>query len=173
MELFEAIAGRRSIRQFKRGRPIEDDALNKILDAAIMAPSAGNEQSWRFVAVRDQDLKSRLAKEAGHQLFIEQASVVIVVLADLTKAEDKYGDRGSHTYALQETAAAVENILLASHAMGLGACWVGSFDETKAAEILGVVKGMRPVAIVPIGVPNEPANRVPPRRKLSEVCDFR
>ena len=173
MEIFEAIEGRRSVRQFKPDREISDDELNKILNAAIMAPSSGNTQCWRFVVIRDSSLKSRIATEAGHQLFIKQAPVVIVVCADLECALSTYGARGRDTYALQDTAAATENMLLVVRELGLGACWVGAFDEDKAAEILELPKSIRPLAIVPIGAPDEPAKRVPPRRNLKDVVDFR
>lgn len=172
MELFEAISKRRSVRQFDPNVSVGDEIIRKILDAAIAAPSAGNGQSWRFFVVRDKETKHRLAFEAGHQLFIDQAPVAIVVCADLDLAEEKYGERGRKTYSLQETAAAIENMLLAVTAFGLGACWVGAFNEQIAAEILGLAGHMRPLAIIPIGKPTAPSNRVPPRRKIEEVTTF-
>lgn len=173
MDIFEAIETRRSVRQFKSDRDITDEEIEKILHAAVMAPSAGNLQCWHFVVVRDQFLRSQLAKEAGRQLFIEQAPVIVVVCADLEKSQHTYGDRGHSTYALQNTAAATENMLLAARALDLGACWVGSFDEAKASEILVLPKGMRPVAMIPIGVPAEPTKRIPPRRNIDEVVEYR
>ncbi len=173
MDIFEAIESRRSVRQFKSDREVTDEELNKILHSAVMAPSAGNAQCWRFVVVRNADLKNRLATEAGHQHFINQAPLVIVVCADLARANENYGARGRDTYALQETAAATENILLAAMAMGLGACWVGSFDEKVASEILDLKESIRPLAIIPIGAAAEPTKRVPPRRNVKEIVDFR
>jgi nitroreductase len=173
MDIFEAISKRHSVRQFHGNRPIDDSVVRNILEAGIKAPSAGNGQPWHFVVVRDQNLKHRLAVEAGHQPFIAQAPVTIVVCADLDRAERNYGQRGRHTYALQDTAAAIENMLLATCALGLGACWVGAFDEGVAASILGLPGHLRPLAILPIGVPAEPAVRVPPRRALREVTTFR
>jgi nitroreductase len=173
MDTFEAIESRRSVRQFKPERKITDEELNRILHSAVMAPSAGNTQCWRFVVVRSDDVKNRLATEAGHQHFINQAPLAIVVCADLARAHENYGARGRDTYALQETAAAVQNMLLAAKALGLGACWVGSFDEKKASEILDLKENIRPLAIIPIGVAAEPTKRVPPRRNVKEVVDFR
>lgn len=173
MELFEVIEHRRSVRQFKQDREISDDELNKILHAAVMAPSSGNTQCSRFVVVRDPDIKSRIATEAGRQLFIKQAPVVIVVCADLECAYSTYGSRGRDTYALQDAAAATQNMLLAIWDMGLGACWVGAFDEAEAASILDLPKGIRPLAIIPIGAPDEPAKRVPPRKNVKKLVDFR
>lgn len=173
MDLFDAIEHRRSVRQFQTEKMLDDDMLQKILHAAVMAPSSGNTQCWRFIVVRDQNTKQRLAVEAGHQNFISQAPVAIVVCADLERAANTYGERGFGTYALQDTAAATENMLLAIHAMGLGACWVGAFDEKMASNILKLPKTIRPMAIIPIGFSAEPTKRVPPRRNLDEVVDFR
>ena len=90
MELSEAIIKRRSVRQFKPDN-VSDEIVNKILSAAIAAPTAGNGQSWHFVVVRDDKLRHSLAVDAGHQHFIHQAPVVIVVCADLDRAERGYG----------------------------------------------------------------------------------
>ncbi len=173
MDLFEVLSQRRSVRQFRRDVAVDDATLRRILEAGTQAPSAGNEQCWRFIAVRDEALKRRLATEAGHQVFIEQAPVAVVVCADLEITEKKYGERGRTTYALQDTAAAIENMLLAASALKLGSCWVGAFDEGKAAQILELPASLRPVAILPIGAPAEPATRVPLRRRVEEVAEFR
>lgn len=173
MELFEAIEGRRSVRQFERSGVVSDEALRKILHAGVMAPSSGNSQCWRFIVVRDDMIKRRLASEAGHQMFIEQAPVAIVVCADLSAAAAKYGERGSQTFVLQDTAAAIQNMMLAAHALGLGSCWVGAFDESKAVNILELAPHLRPIAMIPIGVPAEKPTRIPPRRSLEEVAEFR
>lgn len=173
MDLFEAISKRRSIRQFKPDAAVSDDHVRRILESAVAAPSAGNGQSWHFVVVRDQKIRHRLATEAGHQHFIEEVPVVIVVCADLERAERGYGRRGRDTYSLQETAAAIENMLLAITSLGFGTCWVGAFNEEVAAEVLALPKNLRPVAMLPIGVPDEPANRMPPRRKIEEVITFK
>jgi nitroreductase len=169
----KVIEGRRSVRQFQREAPVSDEVVRQLLRAGIMAPSSGNSQVCRFVVVRDETLKQRLALEAGHQSFIEQAPVVIVVCADLEAAEKKYGERGRGTYALQDTAACIENMLLAAHALGYGSCWVGAFDEEKAAAILDLPGSRRPLAMLPVGVPQEQGMRIPPRRKIEEVTDFR
>lgn len=172
MDLFEAIAKRRSIRQFRGDHPVDEATVRRILDAAIAAPSAGNGQPWRFFVVRDPALKRRLAFEAGHQRFIDEVPVVIVVCADLQKAEEGYGERGRKTYALQDTAAAIENMLLTITALGLGSCWVGAFNESVAAELLGLPEHVRPLAILPIGAPAEPAHRTTPRLAIEEVTTF-
>ncbi len=172
MEFFEAVAARRSVRQFKDA-PVSDELVEKILNAGISAPSAGNGQSWHFVVVRDEAMRHHLATEAAQQNFIRVAPVVIVICADLDRAEKTYGSRGRDLYSIQDTAAAVENMLLAITTLGLSSCWIGAFDEKRAAEIISLPKNLRPLAILPVGFANEPARRVPPRRKLDEVVSYR
>ena len=170
MDVFEAIKGRRSIRRFTRENVSEDD-LRRLLECAIMAPSAGNLQSWEFVVVRDAKRKRGLSAAALDQTFIEEAPVVVVVCANEMRSGRGYGNRGVTLYCLQDTAAAIQNLLLAAHALGLGACWVGAFHEEEARTVLKVPRGIRPVAIVPLGHPDEsPWDRE--RRPLSEVVHY-
>lgn len=171
MDFFDVINKRRSVRQFKSD-PIPDEHIEQILEAAHMAPSSGNTQCPRFYVVKDPDVKKKLATDAGHQLFIDQAPVAIVMVADLDAVGEGYGERGRSTYALQDTAVAAENILLAATALGYGSCWVGAFDEMAATKILDLAGTLRPVAILPLGIPNEPATRIPPRKKMEEVTKF-
>jgi nitroreductase len=171
MELLETIRNRHSIRKFDSNQPINEKTVKLILEAAILAPSAGNTQCWRFMVVRNEEMKSRLALEADHQPFMQDAPVVIVVCADLDYIEKSYGERGRFTYALQDTAAAVENMLLTVTSMQLGSCWIGAFNEKKAAEILNLSPGIRPVAMLPIGAPAEkPQPRS--RKKIEEVTVY-
>ncbi len=172
MDFFETAKKRRSVRQFKASSAVSNEDVRVMLETAIMAPSAGNTQCARFFVVRTPELKHRLATEAGHQIFIEQAPVVIVVAADLNVVGKGYGERGRNTYALQDTAAAVQNMLLAATALGYGACWIGAFDEAKAAQILDLPEHVRPLAMIPIGVSAEPGSRVPTRKSVEDVTRF-
>jgi len=167
LEVFEAIKTRRSIRAFTQ-EEVSDREIEKILDAARWAPSAGNIQPWIFVVVRNPKMKRRLSEAALNQSFIEEAPVVIVVCADQERAGRGYGSRGVNLYCIQDTAAATENILLAARALGLGACWVGAFDEEEVGRILKAPREVRPVAIVPIGRPAEKPGVIF-KRPLSEV----
>ena len=167
MRIPEMIRERRSVRAFT-GRDVSEEDVELLVEAACWAPSAGNRQPWEFVVVRDEEVKRGLVEAAGGQSFIAEAPVVFVVCADPGRSASRYGRRGADLYCLQDTAAAVQNLLLTAAANGLGGCWVGAFDEGKAAEAVGVPRGMRPVAIVPVGYP---AERPPPtpRRRSSEV----
>jgi len=171
MDVFEAIEGRRSIRRFQ-GRPLPGDILERILGAAVKAPSAGNAQPWRFIVVQGERLKEELVEAALGQGFLAQAPAVVVVCADLIRARRAYGKRGEELYCVQDTAAAIQNMLLAAHALGVGSCWVGAFSEEGVRRILSLPAGLRPVALVPLGYPAEkPPPR--PRRPLREVVEYR
>ncbi len=162
MDALECIYGRRSVRKYARGR-VRDEDLKKILEAAIMAPSAGNLQPWKFYIVRNINVKRELMRAAYNQEFIYQADVCIVVVAIPHLSGRVYGERGETLYCIQDTAAAIQNILLASKALGYGTCWVGAFNESMVREILKLPPKERPVAIIPIGIPAE--DPLPPRRK--------
>jgi len=167
MDVFEAIGGRRSIRAFK-SRDVPEDTVKKLLEAGRWAPSAGNIQPWEFVVVREPSMKRRLVEAALGQSFIEEASLVIVVCANEDRSAEGYGFRGRSLYCIEDTSAAVQNILLAAYSLGLGTCWIGAFNEDGAREALRIPAGIRPVAIIPVGYPAEsPAPRN--RRPLGQV----
>ena len=128
LDVFEVIKKRRSIRSFK-SKPIPKEFLNRILEAAQWAPSAGNCQARDFIIVNDLEVKRRLRDAALDQSFIEEAPVNIIVCANEERSSRRYGDRGRKLYCLLDAASAVQNILLAVHALGLGACWIGAIQE--------------------------------------------
>jgi len=154
MNIFEAIMSRRSIRKFEK-KPVDEKLIGLILYMATCAPSAGNTRDWVFIVVEDENKKQRIAKAALEQKFIAEAPVVIVVCSDLQKISLRYGERGERVYSIQDTAAAIQNLLLAAHAVGLGSCWVGAFDEEEVKLILELPDNLRPLAILPVGYPAE------------------
>jgi len=167
MDILETIKNRRSIRTYKR-QDLAQETLDKLLEAARWAPSAGNVQPWAFVIVTSQKIKQGISLGAFGQKTLEEASIVIVVCADEKRAEQSYGSRGKTLYCLQDTAAAIQNIMLTAHSLGLGSCWVGAFKEEEIRKVIKAPKEMRPIALIPIGYPNEnPAARN--RRPLSEI----
>lgn len=167
MELTEAIKGRRSIRAFKP-QDVPDETVEKLIDAARYAPSAGNTQPWMFVITKKLDTKKKLAKAAYNQTFIEEAPVVIVVCADENRSSMRYGHRGKTLYCIQDTAAAIQNILLTAYSLELATCWVGAFNEDEAKKTLKTPDGMRPVAMIPVGYPNKtPSQRA--KRPVNQI----
>ncbi|MCL1800235.1 MAG: nitroreductase family protein [Promicromonosporaceae bacterium] len=163
---------RRSVRAFT-DEPVTDTHVDQLLRAAIAAPSAGNRQAWHFIVVRDHALKEAFATKATQQSFIATAPVVIVVCTDPRQNEDRYAERGEHLFAIQDTSAAIQNILLAATSLGLGTCWCGGFDESVVAATLKLPKHIRPVALIPVGHPAGALPEPTPRRPLSEVVEYR
>lgn len=169
IEAMECIRQRRSIRHF-RPDAVAQDVVEKVVQAATCAPSAGNAQAWRFLIVSRRSLREGLKDAASGQAFVAEAPVVIVVCAEPGRSASNYGDRGRDLYCLQDSAAATMALLLAAHACGLGACWVGAFDEAAVRSLLQIPERYRPVAMVPVGHPNEsPQTRW--RRPLAEVVE--
>ena len=113
------ILGRRSIRVYSPGE-VSEAAVTKLLEAAMAAPSAMTKDPWRFVTVRDKQTLSKLAALHPGAAMLSSAAMAIVVCGDLDAAFER-----QISYLLQDCSAAIENLLLAAHAQGLGACWVG------------------------------------------------
>jgi nitroreductase len=167
LEIPEVILKRKSIRAYA-SKELTDADVETLIKAATNAPSAGNMQPWAFVAVKDREMKEALVEVAHGQSFIAQAAVIFVVCTDVARTTPRYGERGEKLYSLQDTAAAVMSIMITATHNGLGSCWIGAFDEGMAAEAIGLPKGIRPVALVPLGYPAQ--NPTPrPRRPIEEV----
>jgi nitroreductase len=161
---------RRSCRAY-RDDPIPKEDLDRLLEAMRMAPSAGNCQPWRFFVVHSKELREELAA-AADQKFIAGAPVTIVVCADAARSAASYGSRGRELYVLQDTAAAVQNLLIAATALGYGTCWIGAFEEAEAAAALKLPKKLRPVAMVPVGKPAKKLGKGT-RRPMREIVEIR
>jgi len=166
MECLEAIEGRRSIRKFKDSS-IGKEVIKVLLKAAQMAPSAGNLQARDFIVVSEKRIKEQLTKAALDQSFVEQAPIVIVVVANIERSSLKYGSRGE-LYAIQDATASVMNLLLAAYSKGLATCWVGAFEENAVRILLGLPHKIKPIAIIPIGYSDEKPS-APPRMELNRV----
>ena len=170
MNTIECIKTRSSIRKFS-GEKIPEKTIRAIIEAATHAPSSGNVQDWEFIVVQNPETRKKLAEAAYNQNFINEAPVVIVVCTDIERIKSSYGERGISLYSIQNTAAAIQNLLLASNEYGLGTCWVGAFNERLVKDILILPTKIRPVAIIPVGYPAEMPRKTP-RRKLEEVLHW-
>lgn len=162
MDFFEVLQKRYSVRAYKPD-PIDDATLTKILEAVNSAPSAGNLQAYEVILVRDPERKRQLARASWDQWFIAEAPVVLVFVAN-PERNRRYGKRGAELYCVQDATIACSYAQLAATALGLGSCWIGAFDDDKVREVVGIPQNMRPVAILPIGVPEdmpEPKERRP------------
>ncbi len=161
MDVFEAIMGRRSIRQFT-DEPIGKDALEKLLEAARWAPTASNQQRWRFVVVTSPSVKSLVRKFAPGIFAMPAAFIVICA----EKAPDA-NPLAEVTY-LADCAIAAQNIMLAAYGMGIGTCVVLSYAKVAIAEILNIPEGIEPLLVLTLGYPAE-APQPPPRLELNQI----
>jgi nitroreductase len=166
MDIREAIERRASVRAFTDD-PVPDELVMETLRLGTLAPSAGNLQARDLVVVRSPETKAKLAKAAFGQEFVEKAPVVIVGCANLARIRN-YGIRGTDLYCLQDVAACVENMMLYIASQGYGSCWVGAFDEVQVSKILELPENVRPVVVLPVGVPKD-LPRKTPRLKLDTV----
>jgi nitroreductase len=153
-EIFE----RRSIRKYS-GKSVSDPDIEKLLKAAMAAPSAGNQQPWEFVVIKDKSIMNAVTEVHPYSSMIKEAELAIVVCADL----DKEKHQG---YWPQDCAAATENILIEAQYLGLGAVWLGVYpreDRVKGIKkLLDLPESIIPLSILPIGYPAEqkgPADR--------------
>lgn len=164
----EKIEARQSIRRFT-GDEIPEKEIIEIINTGLRAPSAGNKQPWRIVLIQDANRKEQLAAAAYGQTFIIKASAILAICAVPYESAERYGERGSTLYVLQDTAALAQNILLATHLRGYGACWVGAFDETEVRKVLNIPQEMKPVALLPIGKVEGNLPKLSPRKRVSDI----
>ncbi len=188
MDIFEAIKNRRSIRRYKDD-PVDDEKIVAILEAGRWAPSWANTQCRRFIVVRDAKVRAKLAdtlmkiklpdKELPNPATnaMNTAPVIIAVCGEIGKSGAKHGPAGSNVeyvtdkgdWFMFDTALAVQNMVLAAHAQGLGTVIIGAFDAPKAEKVLNIPKGYRLVTLFPLGVPDQ-EGKAPPRKELSEIA---
>lgn len=171
MTLEEIITTRRSVRSFT-DEPVSKEAILRLLDMARWAPYAT--PCWRFVVIDEQERKEQLARDA-RQGWIAAAPVIIVVGAD-TEFSDRLGCRWDAykfrgLFYIQDTAAAIQNLMLAAVDMGLGTCWIGSFNEGDVAKTVAFPAGIRPVALIPVGRPAKPQEKGT-RGPLEEIVSW-
>jgi nitroreductase len=151
MDAMDAILSRRSIRKYTK-EPVPEKVLKEILDAAMSAPSAGNQQPWHFVVINNREILDEIPNFHPYSHSLKMASVAILVCGDLELEQHK-------DFWVQDCSAAIENILVAVHAKGLGAVWLGLYPRTERVagmrELLGIPDQVVPLAIIPIGYPAE------------------
>lgn len=164
--ILESIKSRRSIRKFT-AEPIDDETINRILNAGIWAPSGKNNQPWKFAVVRTQDLLKLLANLTHYSKIIENAPCCIAVFLDHNLSYDRTKD-------CQAIGACIQNMLLTIHDMGLGAVWLGEIlkNKEKAAELLNAPSNLELMAVIALGHPAERRGKGK-RKGLDEVVFLR
>ncbi len=154
VDVLEAIRLRRSVRKYSE-LPVEWDKIGTVVDAARVAPSAGNLQSWRFIVVESHPKRKALAEACMKQFWMEEAPVHILIVMIEKKIREFYGKRGVEFYSVQEAAMAAQNMMLAAHAIGLGSCFVSAFDRERVIDIFNLPADIEPMGIVTLGYPAE------------------
>ena len=161
MDVFEAIKLRRSVRAY-RDKPVEKEKIQKLLEAARLAPSAKNRQEWRFIVVTDKRTREHLVDACKGQKFVGEAPLIIVGLADPSVSRWYKVDLGI----------SMEHIVLQATELGLGTCWIGAFYEDKVKEILNIPENKEVVALLTVGYPREEGSRLTGRKKLEEIVCY-
>jgi nitroreductase len=161
MNLFEAIAVRRSVRSYL-DKPVEREKLTSIFSAVRLAPSARNAQEWRFVAVTDPELRAAVAK-AGGQPFLRNCPVIVVACAITDRRAMRCGEVA---YPI-DLAIAIDHLTLAAAAMGIGSCWIGSFDPEPVRAALDIPQGVPIVELIALGYPADEAPHTVDKPRLS------
>ena len=156
----QILFSRRSVRKYAEG-PVSDELVRDMLEAAMAAPSAVCKDPWRFVVIRDRALLTEIAAGLPNGGFLRDAPVGIIVCGDIEAAHDR-----QLSYLLQDCSAAIENLLLAADALGLGACWLGIHPRAERIEhvrkIIRLPENIIPVSAIAVGRPDhkpEPRTR--------------
>lgn len=170
MDVFDCIRTRRSIRKYKQ-KDVPWDNIVEVLQAGKYAPFAGNILPCKFVVVKNEAKRISIAEACLQQHWMQDAPVHIVVVAEPEKIERFYGTRGTRLYMVQGIAAAVENMLLTAHSLGLGSCWVGAFDEDEIRRLCNLPEHVDVHAIVTIGYADE-TPEMPPKYRIEHTMFF-
>ena len=162
-----SIFTRRSIRKYL-GKEVPSELIEKIISAGMAAPSAGNEQPWHFIIIKDREILNEFPKFHEYAQMLKESPVAVVVCGDL-------GNLKYDGFWQQDVAAAIQNMLLEVTELGLGSVWVGLYPNmervAKVQKMLNMPENVMPVAVLPIGYPGEtkdPADRFDKSRVHSE-----
>ncbi len=166
MELKAAIKQRESIRDYE-SKPVPEEKLLRVLEAARLAPSASNRQRWKFIVVREEKKRQELARVARGQAHVAQAPVIIAAVATMP---DYIMSCGVPAYAV-DLAIAVDQMTLAAVDEGLGTCWIGAFSQAEARDILKVPENCRIVTLLPLGFPKQ-TGKQKVRKSLDEIVCY-
>lgn len=158
--IMELIKKRRSVRNYL-DKPVEDEKIEKIIEAARLAPSACNTQCWRFVIVKDKDIREQVIEKGLGGIVVpnrwaKTAPVIIVACADLNFMTHKVGAgvKGINYYLL-DMGIAVEHLVLMAAELGLGTCWIGWFNERQVRNIVKIPRTIKIVALITLGYPKD------------------
>ena len=165
MTVLEAIRKRYSCRAYQK-RPIEQEKLAQIFEAARLAPSAKNLQDWRFVVVTDKEKRRQLVEAANNQKFLENAGAIIAACSN-----SDYVMACGQAIGPIDVAIALEHICLQATELGLGTCWIGSFQQDKVRRVLGIPADIAIIELMAVGYPAD-RNKEPKRKAIEEILCY-
>lgn len=168
MDVYQAMKKRRSIRKYLPDR-IDQPVLERVLEAGRIAPSGKNVQAWKFILSRDEELKEKLVAACKGQKFIADADCIVTVCVDETAVYQYHGNYMT-SFAV-DGAIALQQMMLAATAEGLGTCWIGAFEEKDVKELLEIPKQYRVIGLTPLGYPVEVASDKG-RKELQEIVCY-
>ena len=152
MTVMEAIESRKSIRSYTN-QPVESEKLFQVLEAGRLAPSANNQQAWKFIVVTEEGLRGRLARACRDQMFVAEAPITLVVVANSPR--DMYCGQPARTV---DCSIALSFMMLEAAELGLGTCWLGAFSSDGVRKVLDIPEEYEIVAVSPLGYPAKPGN---------------
>ncbi len=163
MDFLELVKARYACRSYQP-RPIEEEKLFRVLEAARFAPSGSNRQPWKFVMVQDPEIKRRLVRACANQRFVATAPVVIAGCGLMPDRMMSCGVPGDPV----DLAIAMEHLSLAATAEGLASCWIGAFSQDEVREVLGIPATAKVIELMTLGYPAD-TPRPKTRKPLSEI----
>lgn len=162
MDVFDAIQNRRSVRKFKKDQPVEEEKLQKVLEACRAAPSAHNSQPWELIVIRNKDILKAIAKETAYGQFLSSVPMGVAIVLD---------PKASHDFYMADGGILTQNFALAAHALGLGTCWVGTMNRDKVKPLLGIPVEKYLLTVLPLGYPDGKFPAIP-RKQLKEMIYY-
>lgn len=168
LDLFEVFNARSSNRSFT-GEAIDDETIDKILQAAITAPSSGNMQPWEFIIIKSEEKKEEIisttftgyfAGEDNQQTWLKDTGFILVLAANIKRTKARYGEMAAKYWPIIDTTIAGEHTVLAATALGIGSCWIGGYDEEKLKHVVNLPNYVKPVAIIAFGHIKESGRRL-------------
>jgi len=167
MTVEEAIKSRQSVREYA-DRPVEKEKIEAVVEAARLAPSAGNRQEWRFVVVTDGATRQKMSKAAAGQLFVGNAPCILACCADTDYHKMRCGQL---CYPI-DAAIAIDHITLRAVELGLGTCWIGAFYEDEVRKLLGIPDHIKAVELLTLGYPKEGTLRKKDRLPIERIVFY-
>lgn len=167
MDIFETLEKRRSIRKYQR-RSVESEKIDRILEAARLGPSADNQQPCHFIVITSPKVKKSLKSAYKEDWFLQAPTIIVACV----NPKQSWRRIDGEEYWKVDAAIAMQNLILASTELGLGTCWIASFDEKAAKKALNIPNDIRVVAMTPLGYPNEEKGAVTDRKPLNQMVHY-